>query len=392
MRFSYLWAAAPIALGLCVNTANAATFNVSGFGTAAFAISDTDKAEFVRDMQVTGADSEGDVGVDSRAAVQVTAQLDERLSASVQLMLRRRFESDLELDVPMAFVKAKATNDLSVRLGRLPLPVFMVSDFRQVGYANTWLRPPVEVYSQVPVDSVDGFDLLYSVNLDRVTLDAQAFYGKSDFNSTGVSASSRKLWGANITATVGPLTLRAGQVELDLTLKGIDFADAIIGGVRAAGFTVFADELTPKGKLYEITSFGANLDWNNFLVQIEHTFVKADGWLPDTRGQYALVGYRTGKFTPYAMYAKYAITSARTSNVIPKVGQLIPLAFAVDALIRGSEQNTTSAGLRWDAAPSVAVKVHYDHVDPEGMGRFANVEPGFEGPVNIFGLAIDVVF
>ncbi len=49
-----------------------------------------------------------------------------------------------------------------MRLGRLPLPVFLVSDFRQVGYANTWIRPPIEVYGQVPLDNVDGLDVLYN--------------------------------------------------------------------------------------------------------------------------------------------------------------------------------------------------------------------------------------
>jgi hypothetical protein len=78
--------------------------------------------------------------------------------------------------------------------------------------------------------------------------------------------------------------------------------------------------------------------------------------------------------------------------VIPQVGPLIPIALGVNALIKGAEQNTTSIGLRWDAVDSVAVKFQLDHVDPEGNGLFGNVTTGFDGPVNVLGVAVDVVF
>ena len=45
-----------------------------------------------------------------------------------------------------------------MRVGRVGLPVFMISDYRNVGYANTMLRPPAEMYSQVPINSIDGVD------------------------------------------------------------------------------------------------------------------------------------------------------------------------------------------------------------------------------------------
>ena len=116
------------------------------------------------------------------------------------------------------------------------------------------------------------------------------------------------------------------------------------------------------------------------------------GYPADSSGRYVLAGYRVDKFTPYAMYAEREVDSARTSSVIPQVGPLIPLALGVNALLTGQEQNTTSLGLRWDAASSVAVKFQYDHVDPQGAGLFTNVKPGFDGPVNVFGVAVDVVF
>jgi len=103
-----------------------------------------------------GANSEGDVGVDSLFALQGTVHLSDMFSATVQGMVRRQFNTGFQLDIPVFFVKAELTRDVAVRVGRIQLPVFMSSDYRQVGYSNSFVRPPIEVYGQIPFDSEDG--------------------------------------------------------------------------------------------------------------------------------------------------------------------------------------------------------------------------------------------
>jgi len=391
MRLSHVRAGVPLLLALSAGTASAATFDVSGFGTAGFVITDTDKAEFVRGSQPVGADSSGDVGVDSIAGVQATVHLTDTISGTTQVLLRRLYNDGFELDVPLAFLKAQVNKDFAVRLGRLPLPVFLVSDFRQVGYANTWIRPPVEVYGQVPLDNVDGVDVLYTGDAGPVTFNGQAFYGKTDLSLSAADVSVKNFWGVNASATVGPLTVRAARTQSKLTLVSAQ-ANGLIAAVRQAGFVSLADDLATVDKKSTFTAFGAVLDWHNVIVQAEDTKATIGGYPADSSGRYVLAGYRVDKFTPYAMYAEREVDSAQTSNVIPQVGPLLPLAFGVNALLAGQEQNTTSFGVRWDAATSVAVKFQYDHVDPKGAGLFANVKPGFDGPVNVFGVAVDVVF
>jgi hypothetical protein len=391
MRFSYVRAAVSLALAVGAGTASAATVDVSGFGTAGIVFTDTEDAEFIRSSQARGADSNGDVGVDSIAGIQATVHVTDKISGTTQILLRRLYGTGFELDAPLAFIKYQATKDFAVRVGRVSLPVFLVSDFRQVGFANTWIRPPIEVYGQVPLDNVDGLDVLYSGEAGPVSLTGQAFYGKTDIELAASDVSVKNFWGVNFSATMGPLTLRAGRVESKLTLDSAQ-ANSLLAGLRQAGFTALANELAPVEKDSAFTAFGALLDWNNLIVQAEVTDSKVGGFPPDTAGRYALVGYRVNKMTPYAIYAEREVESARTSTVVPQVGPLIPLALGVNALIAGTEQNTTSLGLRWDAASSVAVKFQYDYVDPEGNGLFGNVKAGFDGPVNVFGVAVDVVF
>jgi hypothetical protein len=390
MRLSFVRSSVALALALGAGTASAATVDVSGFGTAGFTITDTSDAEYVRGSMPTGADSSGDVGLDSIAGVQATVHFTDRITGTAQVLLRRLHEESFELDSPLAFIKANLDGGFAVRVGRLPLPVFLVSDFRQVGYANTWIRPPVEVYGQVPIDSVDGLDVLYSGDVGPVSFSGQGFYGRTDVDLGTSDVSVTDFWGVNLSATFGPLTLRAGRVEDKLTLESQ--ADQLIAGLRQAGFGALANDLAVVDKKSVFTAFGALLDWKNIIVQAEDTSSEVGGFPADTSGRYVLAGYRVGKVTPFAMYAEREIDSARTSSVIPAVGPLLPLAAGVNALIAGTEQSTTSFGVRWEAASSVAVKFQYDHVDPEGAGLFANVKPGFDGPVNVFGVSIDVVF
>jgi hypothetical protein len=135
MGFSCKQAGVLLAMAVCAPAANAAgmTFDFSGFGTAGYAWADTNKAQFVRDRQPGGADNTGDIGVDSLAGVQGTVHLSSSISATTQLILRRSTSSDFTLDVPLAFLKDAVTQDFAIRVGRLQLPTFMISESRQVG-------------------------------------------------------------------------------------------------------------------------------------------------------------------------------------------------------------------------------------------------------------------
>ena len=389
-------AALVLALALCSTRASAAlpAIDVSGFGTGGFVITDSGKAEFGRvPQQLVGANSEGDVGVDSLLALQGTVHLNDMFSATVQGIVRRMFNTGFQLDIPVFFVKAEVTRDLAVRVGRIQLPVFMSSDYRQVGYSNTWVRPPIEVYGQVPFDSDDGADILYRKAIGPADISAQAFYGKTDASLPAAAIQSRKNWGANASITVGPLTLRAGRNQSAFTSTSATVTQ-LLTAVNAAGFTALANRLNPLSVPFKFTDYGFSLDETHLTIQGEISKATAGGFVASTDGQYLLAGYRVGKLTPYAMYARQWVTSARTDTTIPQVGPLIPLALGVNQLINsvGADQHTISAGARWDVHESVDLKLQVDRVSPEGNGLFLNIRPGFHGPVYVASMTLDFVF
>src|SRR5581483_2100235 len=303
-----------------------------------FAITDTSKASFVRSQeQPVGVDESGDVGLDSLLAVQATVHLSDMFSATGQVMVRRLFTSGFALDVPVFFAKADLTHDLAFRLGRIQLPVFMSSDYRQVGYSNTWVRPPVEVYGMIPFDTDDGADLLYRTTLGPVDISAQTFYGKTDATtqntaqnlvgaagpaSQTVTIQARRNWGVNLSLTMGPLTLRAGRSQSSFSSIS-DSTNQFIAAINAAGFPALANRLNPTNVPFEFTDYGFSFDGTHLTLQGEMVKETIGGFVPSADGEYLLAGYRIRKFTPYAMFARQKITSARTDTTIPAVGALI---------------------------------------------------------------------
>ena len=55
-----------------------------------------------------------------------------------------------------------------------------MTDSRKIGYANPWVRPPVEVYRLVPVTSNDGVDVSYRLRVRSATNTFQVTAGRSD--------------------------------------------------------------------------------------------------------------------------------------------------------------------------------------------------------------------
>jgi hypothetical protein len=83
--------------------------------------------------------------VDSRLGLQGVATYD-KFSVTGQLLTQRVGTTDIKPRVEWLFASYSATDWLDVRLGRMVLPLFVLSDTRNVGFSSVWLRAPHEVY------------------------------------------------------------------------------------------------------------------------------------------------------------------------------------------------------------------------------------------------------
>lgn len=403
MRFQLrvVAAAAVAAMGAAAQAQGQAEsiFSLSGFGTLGVVATDTDGAEYVIPSQVRGADKSWSGEVDSKLGVQVGAKFNNQFSATVQVLSKQNGKGSFTPQIEWAFAKWQATPGLAVRAGRMGGPFFAVSDFRDVGYANTWLRPPIDVYGQVPVSHFDGADVTWQTTVAGKALTLQAIGGKSASYVERTKVEIDSLVGVNATLElVDGLNLRLGHVTGKLTVNSSTL-NQLVGVLRQTPFASVGNQLDPNDKRASFSGVGLTYDEGNWLVLAEYTKRKTQTFIPDSTGWYTTVGYRVGTFTPYVTFSRLKMDSSNVDNTIPAAvvlpGMQAPLRALVDGTTaaQSTPQKTVALGVRWDARRNMAVKAQFDSIRTTGAGQFYRAEPGFSNKrVNVFSLAVDFVF
>jgi len=378
-------------------------FSFSGFGTLGLVQTSNDKGKYALYGQPRGADKSATGEVDSKLGLQVTARANAMFSGTVQVLTKQDGKGKFTPGLEWAFVKAQVSPNLALRLGRMGGPFFAVSDFRDVGFANTWLRPPQDVYGQVPVSHFDGADLSYHTTLGSATVTAQLYGGKSSNYVTNNKVELDKVIGINATVELdGGLTLRFGHVDSKLTVHSSTLA-GIVGALRnpaLAGlsptFAALGNQLDGTDKKATFTGIGASYDKGDWLANFEYTQRRTDSYVSDTNGWYLTVGHRFGKFTPYVTVSELKVAAANAVNNIPApTPQLAGLKAGVNLVLAGQAigQKTGALGLRWDAYRNIAFKAQFERISPKTQGLFLVPTNGtMVGKTSVYSIAVDTVF
>jgi len=226
------------------------------------------------------------------------------------------------------------------------LPVFLVSDSLNVGYAAHWARPPGEVYSLYQASAFDGAQAQLRTDWGgtHFTLQASAGTMKVDFNfmRSNLSIKSGKVYSLNLVAERGDWTARLGDTEsLDTKLNG------------AGPLPLFTASFRSAGLIY---------DNGRALMQAEYVTRRTNdpaGLVHlDMNAYYVTGGYRIGKWMPYATYSHYEPRGS------------MPMT-------RGaSPTRTVAAGLRWDAYKNLAIKAQIESAQSNGF-NFSNESRAF---------------
>jgi len=409
---SWLAAVALAALALhasdsCADDPETRMFVFSGFGTLGAVHSSERRADYRSSgLKPNGAGFTHvwSTDVDTLIAGQITANFTPELSAVVQVMSEQNYDNTYTPHVEWANVKYQITPDLGIRAGRIVLPVFLVSDYRKLGYANPWVRPPIEVYSLVPVDSSDGVDVSYRLQTGELTNTVQGTYGQTEPKLPGGgTAKAKDAWGISYTGEYGPATVHATYHTANLAVESFK---PLFDGFRQFGpqGMAIADKYDSNSKPFTFIGIGAMYDPGQWFATGEWGSTKSSSAIGKRIAWYASGGYRLQKLTPYVTYARTKADSntsdpGLTLSVLPPslAGPAAALNAGLNAVL-GSipDQKTISVGVRWDFAKNVDVKLQFDRIQlgPNSAGLLINVQPDFQpgGKVNVFSATFDFVF
>ncbi|WOB08001.1 porin [Piscinibacter gummiphilus] len=387
---------AAISLALCAGTAFAdPTYKLSGFGTLAAVHSDLDTADFTGSVfQPNGAGHTRSTTTtpDSKLGVQLNASFNSEWSAVAQVISQYQHDASYWPQLEWGNVTYKPTDALSLRVGRIALPAYLMSESRLVGYAHTWARPPQDVYGVLPLTSNDGIDATYRSKIGSAQNTVQAYYGTNEVKlAGGGTAKAKTSWGINDTVEVGSLTLRAAYTYLKEDLQIDSLAPLFAGMSMIPGLY---EKYDPRNMNTHALALGAQYDPGDWFVMSEFVDYKGDGILSDSRSWYVAGGYRVGKFTPYLIHSE--VKARIEEDTSPMSAFITPLLYQANAT-----QKTTAVGVRYDVYKNTAIKLQYDRVQTgsRSNGRLkTEAQPGNNwgfvpgSKANVVTLGVDFVF
>ncbi|MBQ4863893.1 porin [Pseudoalteromonas sp. MMG013] len=342
---------------------------------------------------------------ESMFALQLSSDLQDRLSATAQIVARGNEDFDAEFE--WAYVSYQINDDLKVSGGKMRIPFYRYSDFLDVGYAYRWVRPPQSVYN-FAFSTYEGLNLLHSTTLGDWDSTTQLIYGSfsgrvpSAAGATPEQVELNDLAGINWTISYDWFSARAAYIVAETTIS----ASSVVGltaALNGYGLNNQANSLLISEDDGAFFGLGFSIDYDNFLFDAEYTEIEVENsLLPDQTQYYASVGYRIDDWTVHLTYENNddEHDSNRLNTVPASIsgpnGTVIPVSLdptnANSPLLRDvtnqvllgakQESSTVSVGARYDFHPSAALKVDLSRYNDDITDQ----------DIDVLAVAIDLVF
>lgn len=379
----------------------------SGFGTVGVVHSNDKEADFTASALKSdgaGRTRSWSRHVDSTLGAQFDLRFSPRWSAVLQVVSEQRLDRSYQARAEWANITYQATPELALRLGRIALPMFIAAEYRKVGYTYPWARTPLEVYGVLPISSSDGADLTWRWEGGALRHTTQAFYGHSDMPLVhGARLHGKAIAGLSHTVERGAFSARASLLTTRMTLTLFPELFRSLEAFGPQGRDI-AGRLAVDDTRATAMSIGVDYDPGHWFVTAEAGRSKTRSYLGSTTSAYAGAGYRHGDFTPYAGFARVWGTLPGGAHALPLEG--LPRSHAaVGAVINAGiatllhtvpSQSTLMAGLRWDVAQNIALKLQHERVTPRSgsRGMLINANPGLRSgrAAQVSSMLADFVF
>lgn len=356
-----------LAAGSAAHADNGISTTINGFGTVGGTYTGDSAYTYIHNpSEFKATNSQFDLGLDSRIGVQADFTYGTDLSVIVQEEAKRRGSENFSLGTEWAFLQYAPTSAVKLRLGRVALATFLMSDSRDVGYAQPWFNAPNEMYATEPFESLDGGQALWFVHMGPVGLHLEGEYGTTSqaeqVGSVSFKVSAKSAYNLAATLTYEDFLLRVAEtaVSFPLTLP--------LGPTTAVSYSVH-DKFLSVGFQYDNGKAILLSEWHkrtendiplvNLPLAIENAWYVAGGW-------------RFGQLTPLLMYGKWD----------PGLSVLSPPEASA----------TWSASLRYDIVRNLALKAQFSR--PQVLNGIYFIDKNFASSerVNVISVGADFVF
>ena len=351
MSLRKLLAVGVIALTLPMSALAASKLKVNGFTTAGFSITDT--AE-----QYTNTDEDGSFEESTFMGLQMRFAPNKKVPINfvTQFIARARDKWDMTAD--WAYVGWEANDSLTLNVGRIKAPIFMISEAYDVGVTYPWINPPEEIYgfANVPFTSLTGMSLDYNYEFDESWVRVQFYLGRDDVSIPAlgipVAADVTRLFGLAITTGTDLYEVRFAVLDVDIRM---DLTDELIGAPQARSFLDGLSAAQVDGALALLgisnnmvgtagfASLSGRYTGDNLLLMAEIAYRPVDDIpFPETDAGFVTVAYTIGKWQPHLTFSKVKSSKSDLLN---------------------QSQESVILGVRYNIQPWAALKIDFQHTE-----------------------------
>ena len=270
---------------------------ISGFATVATAQTiSNDKKEGT----MNGMSNTPEYTYFNKLGLRLESDVSDQLGFTVQMVTNG--DDDYAPKVDWAFVDYHFNPQMTLSAGKLRMPLYMFSEFKDVSYAYQWIIPPYAVYGSPDFTSFDGLKYEYTIDFwsDWTTrFDLWMGRLKNHVNVGGIGGhrvdfNIESLYGGSINVDRDWLMFRAVYME---GRSSSDIAPLIVGQIYtnpSPESALLREDLMENGLLFSIplttesdavtlvddrtqfAAFGTRLDFEKVFFDAEVTLIKTD--------------------------------------------------------------------------------------------------------------------
>ena len=350
--------------------------NINGFGTMSYVRSNSDI------LYNDGIENKNNYNYDTKAGVTLNKFFSNEWEFAMQFMAQPDERGSIQPKVNILQVVYRPSSELSFRIGRFRLPLWMISEYLDVGVLIPWIRPPDEVYSSLPIEELNGVNANYTFDVASSIFNLDVFTGAGAIvtnGGTAITGTLDNVLGTSLSVAYDFLTIRASYVQGTFSSSTLSKnyipggSGPCVGVPPSSSCEITTETDLNLGNSY-FTSLGLKSEWRNTLFMGEYASWKTSSDLiKESQAFYVLGGY---------YFLRKKLLTHFTMSRSTKVESLLS--------VYQGRQKSLIYGANYSVNQNVMFKLDFREVSTQGMGLFAKDLKGDK--VHIWGVGVDFVF
>lgn len=383
---------------------------IEGFGTLGAYHADDPVAMVRADArQKIGSTNNVQLDADSLLAAQVTVNPNSPIKGVMQFVSKQDYKGSVWPKIEWAYLGWDVNSSLNVKAGRVVAPVFMTSETRNVTFAQIMARPINTVYQINPITNINGGNFKWNTRMGEHEFGLEGMAGNTSVTNSLGKFNAKQAFGVGTRYANGPWTVRAGLMAMKLDVDSPTIAAqlaALKASTACSNCTAVIDSrFGMSSQKVRVQTIGALYDDDTYIFQAEYATRPSDTTLVGhVKGWYAMGGKRINAWTPYVMLGqiKSGESDLGLQAAIPAAATTIQFYNDSNFGLGKVNRKQIGAGVRWDFAPKLALKMQWEQFKVSNPTVSKNVvvdypisattPSTFDGKVNTLTLNLDFIY